>query len=134
VSKRRDCEERFRERYGAPVSEAALVVEREVIGANVGANGYTTVKQADMLSARLGLTPTTRLLDIGSGRGWPALYLTAKIGCRTALIDLPEPALRTALRNADKQDLSEVCVVRASGDRLPFASDSFDVVTHTDTL
>jgi hypothetical protein len=49
MRKRRDCGERFRKRYSAPVVEAALVVEREVIGANVGANGYTTVEQADML-------------------------------------------------------------------------------------
>lgn len=69
MSKRRDCEERFCERYSAPVAEAALVVEREVIGANVGANGYTTVAQADMLAQRLELRDCVTLLDIGSGRG-----------------------------------------------------------------
>lgn len=134
MSKRRDCEERFRERYGTPVTDAALVVEREVIGANVGANGYTTVEQADMLARRLELKASDSMLDIGSGRGWPGLYLTAKTGCRTVLLDLPEPALATAIRRADKQQLSGVSVIRASAVQLPFSAECFDVIIHTDTL
>ena len=134
MRKRRDCEERFRERYSAPVAEAALVVEREVIGANVGANGYTTVEQADMLARRLELTAGATLLDIGSGRGWPALYFVAKTGCRAVRMDLPKPALAAAIRRADDQRLSGVSVTRASAAHLPFRAASFDVITHTDTL
>ena len=134
MSKGRDCEERFRQRYSAPVAEAALVVEREVIGANVGANGYTTVEQANMLAQRLKLTDGATLLDIGSGRGWPALYLAAKTGCNAVLMDLPEPALAAAIRRADDQRLSGVSVTRASATHLPFRTASFDVITHTDTL
>lgn len=134
MSKRRNCEERFRERYSAPMAEAALVVEREVIGANVGANGYTTVEQADMLAQRLELMAGAALLDIGSGRGWPALYLAAKTGCRVVLMDLPEPAAAEAIRRADDQRLSGVSVTRASATHLPFRTASFDVITHTDTL
>ena len=134
MSKRRDCEERFRKRYSAPVVEAALLVEREVIGANVGANGYTTVEQADMLAQRLELRAGATLLDIGSGRGWPALYLAAKTGCRPVLADLPQAAVAAAIRRADDQRLSEVSVTRASATHLPFRTASFDVITHTDTL
>jgi ubiquinone/menaquinone biosynthesis C-methylase UbiE len=134
MSKRRDCEERFRERYSAPVAEAALIVEREVIGANVGANGYTTVGQADVLARKLELMAGATLLDIGSGRGWPALYLAAKTGCRAVLMDLPEPALAAAVRRAHDQHLSGVSVTMASAAHLPFRPASFDVITHTDTL
>jgi ubiquinone/menaquinone biosynthesis C-methylase UbiE len=134
MSKRRDCEERFRERYSAPVGEAALVVEREAIGANVGANGYTTVAQVDMLAQRLELNAGATLLDIGSGRGWPALYLAARTGCRAVLMDLPEPALAAAIWRADDQRLSGVSATRASATHLPFRPASFDVITHTDTL
>lgn len=111
-----------------------LVVEREVIGANVGANGYTTVEQADMLAERVALTADSSLLDIGSGRGWPALQLAAKTGCRAVLADIPVPALAAAVRRADRQRLSGVSVIRATGAHLPFPTGSFDVVTHTDTL
>jgi ubiquinone/menaquinone biosynthesis C-methylase UbiE len=134
MSRRRDSEERFRQRYSAPVAEAALIVERKVIGANVGANGYTTVEQADMLAKRLELKAGVALLDIGSGRGWPALYLAAKTGCSAVLMDLPEPALAAAIRRADDQRLPGVSLTRASATHLPFRTASFDVITHTDTL
>jgi ubiquinone/menaquinone biosynthesis C-methylase UbiE len=135
ATKRRDCEERFRERYSVPTVDAMLAVEREAIGANVGANGYTTLAQADTLAERLQLTPEATLLDLGSGRGWPGLHLAARIGCRTVLVDLPEPALAAAARRAQKQGLSDrVSVLRADAAHLPFLSDTFDAITHTDTL
>jgi ubiquinone/menaquinone biosynthesis C-methylase UbiE len=134
MSRRRDSEERFRERYSAPVASAMLIIEREVIGANVGANGYTTVEQADMLADRLELTANTHLLDIGSGRGWPGLYLAERLGCPTTLVDLPAPALRTALRQSSKRNLTTVSIVRGAGDHLPFRANMFDAITHTDTL
>jgi cyclopropane fatty-acyl-phospholipid synthase-like methyltransferase len=135
VTKRRDCSQRFEERYAAQASEAALIVEREVIGANVGANGYTTLRQADMLAERLHLSPQSLLLDIGCGRGWPGLYLSEKTGCRVVLSDIPLPALGTALRTSDKRAMSErVSVVRASATDAPFARHVFDAVTHTDAL
>ena len=133
--KRRDCEERFRERYSAPVVEAALIVEREAIGANVGANGYTTIAQSDLLAERLSLNSRDMLLDIGSGRGWPALYLAAKTGCRAVLTDPATPALKTAARTAEADGLANrVSVIRASATHLPFAARTFDAITHTDTL
>ena len=30
-------------------------------------------------------SPLTRLLDVGSGRGWPGLYLAGRTGCRVVL-------------------------------------------------
>lgn len=134
MSKRRDYEERFRERYGAPVASAMLVIEREVIGANVGANGYTTIEQVNMLADRLRLHADTTLLDLGSGRGWPALYVAREVGCQTTLLDMPEPALRTAMRQKDKQNLANVSIIQGTADRLPLRHDTFDAITHTDTL
>ena len=135
MSKRQDAEKRFRERYAARATEATLIIEREVIGANVGANGYTTVAQADLLAERLQLRPDALLLDIGCGRGWPGLYIAEKTGCRVVLSDVPVAALRAAKRTAGSRNLSGRAVaVRASGTHLPFPADSFDAITHTDAL
>ena len=135
MSGRRDQHARFHERYSAPTAEAALLLEREVIGANVGANGYTTVTQADLLVRLLGLGPDHLLLDVGSGRGWPGAYLAEKTGCRAVLVDLPKPALKAAVRQAEDRLVADrVAVVRGSATHLPFASRGFDAVTHTDTL
>jgi ubiquinone/menaquinone biosynthesis C-methylase UbiE len=135
MKKRRELEARFRERYSAPVVEAARIVEREVIGANVGANGYTTVRQADLLAERLALGPDHVLLDLGSGRGWPGVYLARNTGCSVVLTDPQEAALATALAQSKPRRLSRrVAAFQASATRLPFANRSFDVITHTDTL
>ncbi len=135
INKRRDCEERFRERYAQPTIEAALIVEREAIGANVGANGFTTLRQADLLGDRLRLGPAKRLLDIGCGRGWPGIYLAHKSGCQALLMDVPPPALDAAVKRADEHRLRKrVSVARGSATHLPFAARSFDAISHTDTL
>ncbi len=135
MSKRRSRDElmeRFSNRYAAEGTAAGRLVERRVIGANVGANGYTTVAQADQLIEALALSPESHLLDLGSGRGWPGLHLAARAGCHTMLTDVPEAAVRTAQRRADASD--RVSVARASGTHLPFAAHSFDAICHADTL
>ncbi|MCH7810294.1 MAG: class I SAM-dependent methyltransferase [Chloroflexi bacterium] len=124
---------RFSSRYSEEGTTAGRLVERRVIGANVGANGYTTVAQADQLIEALDLSPESRLLDLGSGRGWPGLHLAARAECRVVLTDVPEAAIRNAQRrSADATD--RVSLARASATHLPFAARSFDAICHTDTL
>jgi hypothetical protein len=79
----------FEQRYGIAAAWVAREIERRVIGGDWGANGYTTMAQPDQLAAGLGLSAGDRLLDLGTGRGWPGLYLAARTGCRVVLADLP---------------------------------------------
>ncbi len=79
----------FEQRYGIAAVPLLREIERRVIGGDWGANGYTTMAQADQLATGLSLSPTDRLLDLGTGRGWPGLYLAARSGCRVILADLP---------------------------------------------
>ena len=135
MRRNKDTISRIHERYSQPVTDAALAVELEVIGANVGANGYTTVKQADELLGALQLRPGTRLLDVGAGRGWPGIYLAEKSGCDVVLADIPAPALAAALKRADRAAMSgHAWPVRANAQHSPFRGRSFDAVVHTDTL
>jgi hypothetical protein len=57
------------QRYRAAPVHLQHEIERRVIGGDWGANGYTTMAQADALAAGLGLTSGDRLLDLGTGRG-----------------------------------------------------------------
>ena len=124
---------RFSSRYAEEGTAAGRVVERRVIGASVGANGYTTVAQADRLVEALNLSPKSLLLDLGSGRGWPGLHVAARADCRVVLTDVPGAAIRTAQRrSADATD--RVALARASATHLPFAARSFDAICHADTL
>jgi cyclopropane fatty-acyl-phospholipid synthase-like methyltransferase len=81
------------------------------------------------------VTPTSRLLDVGTGRGWPALYLAQQSGCSVVGTDLPLSALQKARARAVREDLGDrSAVVVASGGTLPFRRRSFDALVHTDVL
>ncbi len=125
----------FRERYGRKRSEASLKVERWVFGGQVGANGYTTVAQAQRLSESLELGPDSLLLDLGSGRGWPGTFLAEHSGCRVVLSDIPLEALRQSRRYAAARGVSDrttaVCV---DGTAMPFGPGHFDAICHSDVF
>lgn len=106
-----------------------------MIGANFGVDGYTTIEQADELTRRLELRPGLRLLDLGSGQGWPGVYLAKTTGCQVVLTDLPLEGLRIAAARAVTEGLAGRCAVVAAGGRhLPFAAETFDAIVHTDVL
>lgn len=106
-----------------------------MIGADFGADGYTTVEQADELARLLALQPGRRLLDLGSGRGWPGVYLARTTGCHVVATDLPLDGLQRAAARAAAERLNGRCVVVvASGRYLPFGAEVFDAVVHTDML
>lgn len=130
-----ESRQRFRDWYGVEYDAVLADIERTVIGADYGANGYTTRAQVDDIAVRLGLSRATRVLDIGTGRGWPALYLAATRGCEVVGSDVPVEGLRVGARRAARDGLAHlVCFVAASGDALPLRVGAFDVVVHTDTL
>jgi ubiquinone/menaquinone biosynthesis C-methylase UbiE len=126
----------FGEWYGRMHTARALQrIEREVFGTDWGVNSYTTQAQADVLAKALRLGPGSRLLDIGAGSGWPALYLAKTTGCDVALTDLPIEAIRhAAVRAVRKRVYRRASFALASGAQLPFRARSFDAVVHTDVL
>jgi 2-polyprenyl-3-methyl-5-hydroxy-6-metoxy-1,4-benzoquinol methylase len=125
----------FQVRYGNRPSPTARRIEQRVIGGDWGANGFTTMAQADTLASGLDLSAGDHLLDLGTGRGWPGLYLAARTGCRVVLADLPVEGLRVAADRAAAEGLAaRVGVVAAAASGLPFRAGSFDAVIHTDVL
>jgi cyclopropane fatty-acyl-phospholipid synthase-like methyltransferase len=112
----------------------ARQIEQRVIGGDWGANGFTTMAQADALADGLGLSAGDRLLDLGTGRGWPGLYLAARTSCRVVLADLPLEGLRMAADRAAAEGLAARTGVVAAASGLPFRAGSFDAVIHTDVL
>ena len=131
----RDARSQFGERYAVPTGDANDRIERSVIGAVWGANGYTTIDQADELGRQLDLAPGRRLLDVGTGRGWPGLYLAARTGCLLFGTDMPLGALALADRRARVEGIdARVALVAAGGADQPFRRGSFDAIVHTDVL
>ena len=127
--------ERFALNYARPHSEAERFVEREVFGACIGTDGYTTPEEAAVLVGRLALSTGGRLLDLGSGRGWPGVYLAEQTRCDVVLSDVPIVAPREALVAARNTGLAgNFAAAAAAGEALPFKSQAFDAVVHSDVF
>jgi 2-polyprenyl-3-methyl-5-hydroxy-6-metoxy-1,4-benzoquinol methylase len=131
----REALTRFRDRYAIPTAAVSRQIEQRVIGAAWGANGYTTLVQAIELGRRLNLDADRKLLDVGTGRGWPGLYLATQSGCHLVGTDLPlEPLVAAARRSRTEGVHERVALVAATGAHQPFRRASFDAVVHTDVL
>lgn len=130
----REARADFAERYALGHPEVIATIERSVIGGDWGANGYTTMAEADELGARLELDASKRLLDVGSGQGWPGLYLSKKTGCEVVMTDVPIEGLRTGLARAGREEIRALGAIVSSARRLPFRDRSFDALCHTDVL
>jgi cyclopropane fatty-acyl-phospholipid synthase-like methyltransferase len=127
--------ERFTDRYRLCCSPVRLDIENEALGTDYGSTGYTTRAQADDLARHLRLQPGDRLADIGSGSGWPGLYLAQQTGCRVVGTDLPFDGLQRARARAITDGLTgRASYVRATGRHQPFHAGCFDAVVHTDVL
>lgn len=126
-----DYGERFRRRDSDP----ARAVEKAALGTDCGANGYTTLAEADRLADLLPLRSRDRVLDLGCGCGWPGLHLAERHGCRVVGADLPMDGLVRAGINAETKGIGGLLDrVRASARALPFRTASFDAVVHADVL
>jgi cyclopropane fatty-acyl-phospholipid synthase-like methyltransferase len=127
--------EHARRTYAVGEHRVARQVELRTLGSDFGANGYATLAEVDALASMLGLGPGRRLLDIGSGQGWPGLYLARQTGCAVVLTDVPFEGLATARRRATREDLAlRAWAVAARGQMLPLRGAAFDAVIHTDVL
>jgi SAM-dependent methyltransferase len=119
------------------IAQAPLMreVERCVRGIDYGGTSWTTRLQAEQSGARLGLVRGQRLLEVGAGSGWPALFLATMSDCDVVLIDVPLSGLRIARQRAAKDGMDGRCdVPAADAAALPFADHSFDRIPHADVL
>ena len=131
----REANTRFSQRYGEERGDVVRAIELAVIGGDWGANGYTTIAQADQLATMLKLDTGSLLLDIGAGRGWPGLYLAATTGCSVVMTDVPVEGLASARERGQRDGLDDrTWPVNASARDLPFPGETFDAVVHTDVL
>lgn len=129
------CCHHFAAEYEQNAHPAFRALERTVLGCDYGGTSWTTREQADAIASSLDLHGGMRMLEVGSGTGWPAVYLASQRSCELILSDLPLNALKQARSRAAEEALeSTVQAVSASGAQLPFASASFDALGHSDVL
>jgi 2-polyprenyl-3-methyl-5-hydroxy-6-metoxy-1,4-benzoquinol methylase len=128
-----DLVSRFGAYYAGAGSSPVLELEQRVFGSDYGGNGYTNIEDARRLAELLRLDAASVLLDIGTGAGWPGLFIAKETGCRVVLTDMPREGLQVAHARAADEDI-DAQAVNGDGSHLPFRKDSFDAVTHADVL
>jgi SAM-dependent methyltransferase len=122
--------------YGRFSAEPYASIRREAFGEDIGQNSWLTADELWRSCRWLGLDSSTRLLEIGSGCGGPALSLAAGTGCPVTGVDIHEAGVAAANAAARERRLAErVRFVRADArERLPFDNESFDALICIDTL
>ncbi|MFW6066810.1 MAG: SAM-dependent methyltransferase [Myxococcota bacterium] len=103
--------------------------------------GVPPIKEASvrtvekMASVLEGVTPETRVLDIGAGYGGAARYLAKELGCSVACLNISETQNERNRQLNKEQGLEDkVRVVHGSFEDVPESDDSFDVVWSQDAI
>ncbi|GMQ75811.1 MAG: hypothetical protein BMS9Abin01_1070 [Gammaproteobacteria bacterium] len=130
-----ELSEHFANEYRLAQTPVMLDLERAVCGCDYGGTSWTTREEAEQMGRLLELGEGRKLLEIGAGSGWPALFLAGKSGCDATLADVPFDALRIAAdRVASEPSAGEISLAVADGACLPFKAGLFDAVSHSDVL
>ncbi len=90
--------------------------------------GHADEQALARLVERLAPRPTDQLLDIGTGAGHTALAF-APVVARVAAFDLTRAMLEEVRRNAHARGIGNITVHQGAAESLPFASETFDLVT-----
>ncbi|MDA2979692.1 MAG: class I SAM-dependent methyltransferase [Actinomycetota bacterium] len=124
---------RFDAYYESAGSVPLRALEQRAFGCDYGGNSYTDIEGARVLLDLLGLDESCTLLDVGTGAGWPGLFLAKESGCQAILTDVAAAGLQFARARAIDEGIRAEAV-NAIGTDIPFRVSSFDAVTHSDVL
>jgi cyclopropane fatty-acyl-phospholipid synthase-like methyltransferase len=126
---------RFDKGYAMSADAAFRAAEMESLGTDYQADGYTTRSQADEIGLDLALGPGRLLLDIGSGCGFPGLYLAKRHGCAVVSLDPVAEGGLVAYQRAISDGLSKRSLaIQANAESIPLPSRSVDAIVQADVL
>jgi ubiquinone/menaquinone biosynthesis C-methylase UbiE len=122
--------------YGKYEQDAYREVRIETYGEDLGQTSWVNSEESKQIPVWLNLTPTSSVLEIGSGSGRYALRIAESVGCQVTGLDINARGIRNANQLAQSQNIErlarfEQCDV-AQG--LPLTNDSFDAAFSNDVL
>ena len=122
--------------YGGFAEAVYAEVRREAYGDEVGQASWLTREELDRFASDLGLGASSRLLEIGSGSGGPALHLVRSTGCEVVGVDFSEEGVANANRLASEAGLDgRARFLPADATQpLELESDSFSAVLCVDAI
>jgi SAM-dependent methyltransferase len=130
-------ETRFYDRnFVANVDELTATVRAETFGEDIGQFSWTTADEHRRFQATLRLGPESRVLEVASGSGGPALFLVGTTGCVLTGIDIHAAGVDTANATARERGLAANASFQLHDAQtpLPWADASFDAVICIDSI
>src|SRR5436189_4942019 len=91
--------------YGGFAEAVYAEVRREAYGHEIGQASWLTREELDRFGSDLRLGASSRLLEIASGSGGPALHLVRSTGCEVVGIDFNNEGVANANRLASEAGL-----------------------------
>jgi ubiquinone/menaquinone biosynthesis C-methylase UbiE len=122
--------------YGGFAESVYAEVRREAYGDEVGQASWLTREELDRFAADLRLDASSRLLEVASGSGGPALHVCRQTGCEVVGIDFSEEGVANANRLASETGLSDrAFFLQADATQpLEFESESFSGILCVDAI
>jgi SAM-dependent methyltransferase len=111
-------------------------IRRDAFGEDIGQTSWLTAEEQDLFISWLGLTKSSRLLDVACGSGKPTLRIAQKTGSHVSGVDIHADGIVSATANAREigyEGRAHFHHANAA-ERLSFDSASFDAVICIDAI
>ena len=122
--------------YTRYASELYGEIRRDAFGEDIGQTGWVTADEQDMFIGWLGLSGTSRLLDLACGSGGPTLRIARETGCRVLGVDRHEAGIAAARGEAERMGLAGRAdfITGDASEALAFPDAAFEALTCFDAI
>jgi SAM-dependent methyltransferase len=130
---RADRYESFYREFDSPLMQK---IRRETFGEDIGLHSWGSAQEMRTDIARLNLSSSSRIVDLGCGPCGPLTFILATVGCRGTGIELSPSALRAGQARARSLGVESLLSVQEGdlNESLPFPARSFDAAVSIDVV
>ncbi|MFZ0821552.1 MAG: methyltransferase domain-containing protein [Candidatus Acidiferrales bacterium] len=122
--------------FNNPSEDVYREIRVETYGEDFGQTSWMTLDELDEIPVRLGLDPSSSVLEIGSGLGGCAVHLAMTVGCHVTGLDMNLGGVRNANELARARGLESRARFREcdASRGIPFDVNDFDAIYSNDAL
>lgn len=130
---RADGYESFYREFDSPLMRQ---LRREAYGEDIGQHSWVSADELRGDIRRLGLTRSSRFLDLGCGPGGPLAFVVSEVRCHGTGLELSPSAVQVGRSRATALGIESLVSVQEAdlNEALPFAPGSFDAVVSLDVV